>query len=127
MQIEALDFETLVDRANRRDYQAVLRPQNTSRDLSRLYTLWHSNQPYAVPGYTAVDTTLDALRSATSRKAVQQTAREFQTLLYEDPPALFLVADLQARALSKRFVVPDEPNLDLMETIWQWQPRDSSQ
>ena len=127
MLIEALDLERLVDRANRQDYQAVLRPQNISRDLSRLYALWHSSQPYAVPGYTAADTALDALRSATSRDAVRRRAREFQTLLYEDPPALFLVADQQARALSSRFVVPDEPDLDVVETIGQWRPRDSSQ
>ena len=124
MQIEALDLPSLVDRINRRDYEAVLRPQNTSRSLSRLYSLWHSSQPYAVPGYTMVDDALDALNEATSREDVQHAAGKFQTILHENPPALFLVDDLQARALSRRFVVPDEPGRDVVETIWQWRLRE---
>ena len=126
MQIETLDLRSLVDRLNRRDYQAALRPQNTSRSLSRLYSLWHSSQPYAPPGYTMVDDPLEALKEATSREDVQHAAGIFQTILHEHPPALFLVDDLQARALSHRFVVPDEPDVDVVETIWQWRPRDPS-
>ena len=124
MQIEARDLRSLVDRINHQDYEAVLRPQNTSRSLSRLYSLWHSSQPYALPGYTMVDEALDALKGATSREDVRQAAGRFQTILHEHPPALFLVDDLQARALSHRFVVPDEPDVDVVETIWQWRPRD---
>ena len=67
---------------------------------------------------------LDALKSATSRDEVQHAAGRFQTILHENPPALFLVDDLQARALSHRFVVPDEPDLDIVETIWQWRLRE---
>ena len=71
MQIEALDLRSLVDRINRQDYEAVLWPQNTSRSLSRLYSLWHSSQPYALPGYTMVDEALEALKGATSRENVR--------------------------------------------------------
>ena len=123
IQIETLDLRSLVDRIDNRDYEAVLRPQNTSRSLSRLYSMWHSSQPYAVPGYTMVDDALDALKGAPSREDVRHAARRFQTILHENPPALFLVDDLQARALSHRFIVPDEPDLDVVETIWQWRPR----
>ena len=124
MQIEALDLPSLFDRIDRQDYEAVLRPQNLSRSLSRLYSLWHSAQPYAVPGYTVADDALDALKEATSREDVQRAAGRFQTILHENPPALFLVDDLQARALSRRFVVPAEPGLDVVETIWQWRVRE---
>ena len=124
MQIETVDVRSLIDRLNRGDYQAVLRPQNTSPSLSRLYSLWHSSQPYALPGYTMVDDALETLKEATSREDVQHAAGIFQTLLHEHPPALFLVDDLQARALSHRFVVPEEPGVDVVETIWQWRPRD---
>ena len=127
MQIEAVDLESLLDRATRQNYEAVLRPQNTTRSLSRLYSLWHSSQPFALPGYTAVDDALDALKEAASREDVRQAAREFQNTLYDDPPALFLVDDPQARALSHRFVTPDEPDRDVVETIWQWRLRDPSE
>ena len=126
MQIETLDVPSLFDRFYSTDYEAALRPQNTSRSLSRLYSLWHSSQPYSLPGYTMVDDALDALQEATSREDVRHAAGRFQTILHENPPALFLVDDLQARALSHRFVVPDEPDLDVVETIWQWRPRDPS-
>lgn len=125
MQIETLDLRSMLERIESQGYDAVLRPQNTSPSLSRLYSLWHSSQPYALPGYTMVDDALDALKSATSRDEVQHAASTFQTILHENPPALFLVDDLQARALSDRFVVPDEPDLDIVETIWQWRLRDS--
>ena len=124
MQIETLDLQSMLGRIDSRDYDAVLRPQNTSPSLSRLYSLWHSSQPYGLPGYTMVDDALDALKGATSREEVQHAAGRFQTILHENPPALFLVDDLQARALSHRFVVPDEPDLDIVETIWQWRLRD---
>lgn len=127
MQIETVDLEGLFDRGARQDYDAILRPQNTTRSLSRLYSLWHSSQPFAVPGYTAVDDALEALTVATSRENVRQAAREFQSILFEDPPVLFLVDELQARALSQRFVAPDAPDQDPVLTIRQWQPRDSFQ
>ena len=126
MEIETLDLQSIFDRLNSGDYQAVLRPLNTSRSLLRLYSLWHSSQPYALPGYTMVDDALDALKEATSCEDVQHAAGRFQTILHEQPPALFLVDDLQARAISHRFVVPDEPDVDVVETIWRWRLRDPS-
>ena len=126
MHIETLDLRSIFERLSSGDYQAVLRPLNTSRSLSRLYSLWHSSQPYALPGYTMADDALEALKEATSREDVQQAAGRFQAILHEQPPALFLVDDLQARALSHRFVVPDAPDGDVVETIWRWRPRDPS-
>jgi hypothetical protein len=49
---------------------------------------------------------------------------DLQRILYEDPPAAFLVRLESARAVANSFVVPsDEPRRDILGTLWQWRPR----
>ena len=104
------------------EYDAVLRPQNTGRVLSRLYTFWHSSEPFALPGYTAIDEHLDALRLASTDADLAAAARRIQRTLYEDPPGIFLVNLTTARAVSRRFAVPSPVERDVAQTVWQWQP-----
>ncbi len=51
---------------------------------------------------------------------LKTSAREFQRVLFEEAPSVFLAGLEEARAVSRRFVVPDEPGRDVMETLWQW-------
>ncbi len=47
----------------------------------------------------------------------------FQHAIIEDPPAIFLAWSERARAVSKRFVVPDaEPGRDILSTLRLWKP-----
>ena len=121
MQIEALSTPDLLARVVSGEYDAALMRQNTGRALSRLYTLWHSSQAFAQPGYAAADEVLDTLRHAATPDAVTQAASAFQTILYDDPPAIFLAVPGQARAVDRRFEIPVVSGQDIMETIWRWQ------
>ena len=120
MQIEALGIQEFTARVTSRAYDAALVPQNLSRALSRLYVFWHSSQAYALFGYTAADAVLSDLRYAATDDEVTRAAWAFQTILYDDPPAIFLAVPRRARAVSRRFDVPAVPGEDVMETVWRW-------
>ena len=122
MEIDAKPFETVVNQtATRPDsWDAVLLPVNTARNLTRLYTYWHSSGQLAVSGFTGADDALETLRSSVTDGAMRAAASEVQRILFEEAPAVFLASAQDARAVSRRFVVPDEPGRDVVETLWQW-------
>ncbi|TDI26109.1 MAG: hypothetical protein E2P06_03260 [Acidobacteria bacterium] len=55
---------------------------------------------------------------------MRTSAREFQRVLFEAAPAVFLASLEEARAVSRRFVVPNEPGRDVIETLWRWSVAD---
>ena len=123
MRIEAVNAEDfpLPRLAEYPAWDAVLAPHRTGRAFSRVYSLWHSSAADNLYGYAAADDVLDAYHWASSEKERSQAAKAFQRRLYTDPPAIFLVEEEQARAVSHRFVVPPvQPGRDLAETLWQW-------
>ena len=122
MKLEATTSVDLGPRLARGDWDAVLLPVNTGRNLSRLYDSWHSREPLALFGYTSADGILDDLRQAASREELATAASAFRDLLYDDPPAIFLAEGLQARALSGNLEIPPlEAGQDVIETLWRWQ------
>ena len=47
--------------------------------------------------------------------------------MIDDPPAIFLAWSERARAVSKRFVVPDaEPGRDILSTLRFWKPAEDA-
>ena len=81
---------------------------------------WHSASQIAVSGFAGADHALTALRLSVTEADVEVAARRVQRILFEEAPAVFLAAAEDARAVSRRFVVPDEPGRDIVETLWQW-------
>ena len=124
MQVEALDARAIRERVTAGAFDAVLVPQNLARTISRLYPYWHSSQPAALFGYTAGDGALDALRHAVTRDALADAAASFQSVLYDDPPAIFIAVPQRARAVHRRFDVGATEG-DVMETVWRWKRSDS--
>jgi len=120
MEIDARPFAEVDAMLPTGDWDAVLLPINLARNLGRLYLYWHSSQLYAVSGFTGADSALDRLRSSATEVAMRQAAQEVQHALFDQAPAIFLASLEEARAVSRRFVVPDEPGLDVMETLWRW-------
>ena len=122
MEIDAKPFVEVGDQiATRPDsWDAVLLPVNTARNLTRLYTYWHSSGQLAVSGFTGADDALSALRLSVTDVEIQAAASEVQRILFEEAPAIFLATAEDARAVSVRFVVPSRPGLDVLETLWQW-------
>ncbi len=59
----------------------------------------------------------------TSEKDYVQAVGALQQTFVDDPPAIFLAWSVRARAVSKRFVVPEaEPGRDVMSTLRLWKP-----
>jgi peptide/nickel transport system substrate-binding protein len=110
------------------DFDAILIQMTSSRSLEWTYWFWRSvpqdAQAIMRSGYTAADTTLDRIREAQSDDETRMAVADLQRILYEDPPAAFLVALESARAVSNSFVIPtNEPGRDILGTLWQWKPR----
>ena len=122
MEIDARAFREVVEQIGTRpnSWHAVLLPVNTARNLTRLYTYWHSSQQLAVSGFTGADDALEALRASVTEPDMQAAASTVQRILFEEAPAVFLASAEDARAVSRRFLVPDEPGRDIVETLWQW-------
>lgn len=117
------EMEQLV---NGTDWDAALLSLNTARSLGRLYMYWHSSGSSAVSGFTGADAPLDALRSALTDADAISAAGAFQRILFDQAPAIFLTNRETTRAVSRRFVVPDEPGRDVIETLWRWGVADNS-
>ncbi len=120
MEIDARPFAEVDAQLRGDSWDAVLLPVNTARNLSRLYTYWHTSALYALSGFTGTDDVLESLRSSVTEAELKTSAREFQRVLFEEAPSVFLIGLEEARAVSRRFVVPDEPGRDVVETLWQW-------
>ena len=120
MVIDAKPFAEVDPQIRSDSWTAVLLALNTARNLGRLYTYWHSSQPVALSGFTGADDALESLRLSVTEADARTSASEFQRILFEEAPAVFLAATENARAVSRRFVVPDEPGRDVMETLWKW-------
>ena len=69
---------------------------------------------------------MELLRSAVTPDGMAASAREVQRLLFEEAPAIFLTGQQEARAVSRRFVVRDDPGRDVIETLWQWRVADGT-
>ena len=128
MQLVALPPAEFGARVIGGDYDAAMLQQNAGRTLARAYSFWHSSslQPSATFGYTETDEVLDRLRQAPTEEDVMRAASEFQEILFEDPPAIFLTIPAQARAVKTRFRIPVVQGQDIIPTIWQWQIAEAS-
>src|SRR6185436_13784202 len=60
------------------------------------------------------------LRTSTNEAAVRSATNRLQRVMFEDPPALFLVWNSRARAVSRHFQVQGESGRDPLLTIRQW-------
>ncbi|MDP7338496.1 MAG: hypothetical protein QF786_04175, partial [Vicinamibacterales bacterium] len=120
----AIDAKPLFDDVGEQlrgdDWDAALVPLNTARNLSRLYAFWHSSQPLFDAGFNEADDALERLRSSVTEEEVRDSAGAFQQTLFDLAPAIFLTGLDQARAVSRRFIVPDEPGRDIIETLRRW-------
>jgi ABC-type transport system substrate-binding protein len=125
MVIDARPLEEVFARMQEPDsWSAVIFTRNSARNLSRLDKHWHSLQQQAFTGFSGADQVLEALRSAVTEEEVRESARAFQRILFEEAPAIFLANPEEARAVSRRFVMPDEPGRDSLGTLWRWRLAD---
>lgn len=115
------------------DFDAVMLPMTSGRSLEWTYLFWRSvpetEKATVRSGYHAADAALDRMRAAQSEDETRGAVAELQRIMYDDPPAAFLVRPETARAVDDSFVVPvEERSRDILgSTIWQWKRRETSQ
>jgi peptide/nickel transport system substrate-binding protein len=104
------------------DFDAVLAASVSGPSLLRPYDWWHSKGTRNSSKYAnaAVDAALDTIRHAGSDDEYREGVAAFQRGILEDPPAIFLAWDERARAVSKRFDVPAQPDVDMLGTLRLW-------
>jgi ABC-type transport system substrate-binding protein len=109
------------------NFDAILVQMTSSRSLAWVYWFWRSAPAGTVAfgrsGYTAADSVLDRLRASESDEETREAVAELQRILYDDPPAAFLVRPETARALDGSFTMPTEASgRDILGSLWQWKP-----
>jgi peptide/nickel transport system substrate-binding protein len=122
-----MTLRDLQQRLSDGDFETVLIPMVSGRALEWTYVFWRSApKPMLRSGYAAADAALDRLRAARSDDETRIAVADLQRIMYEDPPAAFLVRPETARAVNDLFVVPAEAKgRDIVSTLWQWKPRAS--
>jgi ABC-type transport system substrate-binding protein len=118
MQVEAVPLKDLGARIGRGQFDALLIERTSGRSLAWTYLTYHSSMnPF---GYSAADSVLDRLRRSEGDEETRAAVSDLQNILHDDPPAVFLMWPIVARAVSNRFVVPNEAGRDVMGSLWQW-------
>lgn len=121
MKLEPVSLKTLGPRLARGDFEAFLFEFASGRSLSWTYLAWHSHgNGFFDSGYRAADAVLDRLRYSPSDEETRAATAELLEVFKKDPPAVFIAWQEQARAVSARFDVPQEPGRDIMGSVWQW-------
>ncbi len=122
MILEEKSMEDTLDAIRAGTFDAVLAALVSGPSLLRPYDWWHSKGARNSGKYAnaSVDNALDTIRHARSDDEYRKGVEGFQRGILEDPPAIFLAWDERARAVSKRFEVPAQPDVDMMGTLRQW-------
>jgi peptide/nickel transport system substrate-binding protein len=122
MDVTEMPADRILDAIARRDFDTVIFDLVSGPSVFRPFLVWHSAEAnfsgFASP---VVDAALDRIRHASSDDAYRAGVAAFHDATIEDPPAIFLAWSERARAVSKRFVVPDaEPGRDILSTLRFW-------
>lgn len=122
LQIEVLPADELVKKLGSGDFDTVLIQRASGRSLGWTYRSFHST---AMPtGYAAADKVLERLRGTTTDAEVRTAVSDLQQVFHDDPPAIFIAWPKVTRALSTKFVVPEERGRDVLSSLWQWRLAD---
>jgi ABC-type oligopeptide transport system substrate-binding subunit len=122
--MEPVKAEEFGARASSGDFDVFLNEMNSGRSFSWLYRFWHSPAPGAPSlmnvGYSAADAAIDHIRRAQTDEQTRGAVSELQRVLYEDPPAVFLVWPQITRAVDTNFEVAQAEGTDIIGNIWHW-------
>jgi peptide/nickel transport system substrate-binding protein len=124
MDVKELRPDEIYAAMARRDFEAVLFDVVSGPSTFRPFRWWHSGTK-TPSGFSsqAVDASMDQIRHSASDDEYRAGVSAFQQAAAEDPPAVFLAWSERARAVSKRFVVPNaEPGRDILSTLRFWNP-----
>jgi len=127
MRLVSLPLDQLGDRVAKGDFDVFLM-EMAGRSLGWVYDFWHSHDKGLFDsGYRSADAVLDRIKAAGSDDEVRQGVAEFQKILQEDPPGVFLAWHMTSRAVSTKFDVAFEADRDIFGNVWKWRPAGTPQ
>jgi len=107
--VEPVDFSTLISRMNRKDYSLGVIAWSMGRNPDSLYSFYHSSMDvesgYNVTGVSepALDDALYALRFAKDRPAAEEASARAQELLADIVPSVPIYSRFSISAVSKKW------------------------
>lgn len=128
MRIEAVPPETFMARMETGNWEATVLDPLGGPYLPILYRFWHSPAPsrsWNTFGYrdAAVDTALDAMKTAGDDEAVRLAFARFVAAMRANPPAIVLMCPNRSQAISRRFEAPAGEG-DPSRTFAAWRLRE---
>jgi peptide/nickel transport system substrate-binding protein len=123
MEIEPLPLDKLRARLAAGDFEALLFEFRLCSMIDQ-YRNWHTGGEYNTSGFSSrvVDSYLDAIRHSTSDTSYKSGMSGFQRAMVDEAPAIFLAWGERARAVSRRFEIPDNGRRDILFSIPRWRP-----
>ncbi len=107
-----LDANILKETLKKRDFDLVLKPIGSQYDLDDMKQLWHTSSDkvngnnYFGFGNAQSDALIEQIRTELDPEKRRKLYWAFQSLLYEEQPAIFLFAIRERLAIHKRFHAP---------------------
>jgi ABC-type transport system substrate-binding protein len=128
MEIEAVPFAEFNRRITAREFDAVFLEFVVGNSPSRPFTFWYSKSRQNLWGFDNpdADIALDGIRRAANESDYRSAFRAFQLESLDSAPAIFLAIGQTTRAVNKRFQVVATPNSDILHTIADWRPTDTT-
>ncbi len=122
MAIEQVSVQELARRGSTGEFDAFLVELIGGRFLTWPYRFWHSptGRTLFSTGYRAADDALDRARHARSEPELRGAIRDYQQISQLDPPAIFLAWMRTSRAVSRRFLLPPDPDRDIIGSLRLW-------
>ncbi|MBI4487138.1 MAG: ABC transporter substrate-binding protein [Acidobacteria bacterium] len=124
MRFEVVSFQEWDERIREGRFEAVIIDLISGPTLARPHLFWAFPRREGLHAFGYANTEaarlFELLRRSTNEAVIRSTVGRLQRVMLEDPPALFLVWNQRARAVSSRFRVADEPGRDPLLTIWRW-------
>ncbi len=125
MHLESVELREYDQRLRSSDFDAAIIDIQSGPSIARPYMFWRSPVGFAglnVFGYHSPDADrwFDAIRYAADDGAYRAATSQLQRTLLDDPPALFLAWNEQARVVSRRFEVPAKPGGDVLDRLSLW-------
>lgn len=130
LRFAVVSVQEFVERMGKGEFEdAVLLDMISGPTPARADMFWGSGRRYQgvynIFGYDnpEADRLFESLRTTRNEAAVRSATGRLQRVLFDDPPALFLVWNERARAIRREFVFPDEPGVDPIFSLWRWTRR----
>ncbi len=127
MQFQVVPFQKFDALFREGTFDAALIDIISGPTPARPYIFWQSARRYKgfnVFGYEnpEAERLFETLRTTTNEGAVRSATRRLQSVLLDDPPALFLVWSRRTPAVRREFNVVQDADRDPLLTLWRWTP-----